>query len=146
LRVTPARFIAAAVTRFRIAWNSGNTFPDQVLRQWLSPAALLVWRLLRLLFFFDRRLGVFLFPVAGLPERLEQRQLITGNQFPHLFVAMPAPNLKHGGLICVESHQMRRLPMYPPPGVIGVDRRCGGHTGAQLLVGIPDHPVWGKYS
>jgi len=68
-------------------------------------------------------------------------RIVGRNQFPDLFVAMPAANLKHRGLVGVEGHQMGRFPVNPPTGVIGVDRRRAGHTGTQLLVGIPHHPL-----
>lgn len=58
-----------------------NPFPHQMPRQWLSPASFLSLRFLRLGFLFsDRSGGVFLFffRMAGLPQRLEQRQLILG--------------------------------------------------------------------
>ena len=56
-------------------------------------------------------------------------RIVGGNEFPYLFVAMPAANLKHRGLVGVEGHQMGRLPVNPPAGVVGVDCRRGGHTG-----------------
>src|ERR1017187_8256231 len=68
-------------------------------------------------------------------------RIVGGNQFPYLFVVMPAANLKHRGLVGIEGHQMGCLPVNPPPGVIGVNRRRGGHPGTQLLVGIPYHSL-----
>src|ERR1019366_2777812 len=40
-------------------------------------------------------------------------RIVGGNQFPDLFVAMPAANLKHRGLIGIEGHQMGRFPVNP---------------------------------
>src|ERR1035437_2677811 len=56
-------------------------------------------------------------------------RIVGGNQFPYFFIAMSAANLKHRGLVGIEGHQMGRLPVNPPAGVIGVDCRRGGHTG-----------------
>src|ERR1017187_7471505 len=47
----------------------------------------------------------------------------------------------HRGLVGIERHQMGRLSVNPPTGVIGVDRRRGGHSCTQLLAGISYHPL-----
>src|ERR1017187_9524935 len=39
-----------------------------------------------------------------------------------------ATNLKHRGFVGIEGHQVGRFPVNPKTGVIGVDRRRGGHT------------------
>src|SRR2546422_8676359 len=61
-------------------------------------------------------------------------RVVGGNQFSHLFIAMLASNLKHGGLVRVEGHQMRGLPVNSPARVIGVGYRRQGYTCSQLLV------------
>ena len=61
-----------------------NPFPHQLPRQRLSPEALFCLWFLRLDFFFGDRLGFFFlsfFRMAGLPQRLEQGQLILGELF-----------------------------------------------------------------
>jgi hypothetical protein len=78
-----------------------------------------------LLLYAQQLLGIVTLAAVG-----DHHSRIVGrNQFPDLFVAMPAANLEHRGLVGVEGHQMGRFPVNPPTGVIGVDGWRSGHSG-----------------
>src|ERR1035438_3499287 len=79
--------------------------------------------------------------VTPAPVGDHDSRVVGRNQFPYLFVAMLAADLKYRRLVRVESRQLRAFPVNRPAGIVGVDHRCRGHPGPQPLVGLPDDPL-----
>src|SRR5918996_1093834 len=80
--------------------------------------------------------------VAAASVRPHHPWVIPGDYLLNLLVAVPGPHLVDRSLICIEGHQVGRLPTYLPASIVGVDYWRVPNPSPQFLVHLA-HPALG---